>query len=52
MFIDKYTQVSRILQPVVSVLDKIPTIVKETPRLKVYIDTEFGGVDLLRMEIL
>jgi len=52
VFIDKYTQVPRILAPIVQTLDKLPDTYASTPAMKKYIDTEFGGVDVLRMAIL
>eukprot|EP00770_Monocercomonoides_exilis_P000889 MONOS_882.1-p1 / transcript=MONOS_882.1 / gene=MONOS_882 / organism=Monocercomonoides_exilis_PA203 / gene_product=putative adenylosuccinate lyase / transcript_product=putative adenylosuccinate lyase / location=Mono_scaffold00014:208119-211112(-) / protein_length=835 / sequence_SO=supercontig / SO=protein_coding / is_pseudo=false len=51
MFIDKYTQVSRILTPIVSVLDKLPFIC-HNPFIHHYIKREYGSIDLCRMEIL
>ncbi|GMH41918.1 hypothetical protein BSKO_09837 [Bryopsis sp. KO-2023] len=44
MFIDKYTQVPRILNPVVLVLEEIPKLYQD-PKMQVYIDKAFGGVD-------
>ena len=51
MFIDKYTQVPRILNPIVLVLDEIPRIVKD-PGVSNYIKSSFGSVDRCRKEIL
>lgn len=51
MFIDKYTQVSRILNPVVLVIDQIPSLAKD-PGLKAYIDAQFGGVESAQKTIL
>jgi hypothetical protein len=52
VFIDKYTQVPRILAPLVQTLDKLPEVYASSPAMKKYIDSEFGGVDVLRMTIL
>lgn len=52
VFIDKYTQVPRILAPIVTTLDKLPDVYASSPAMKKYIDTEFGGLDDLRMGIL
>ncbi|EFJ53122.1 hypothetical protein VOLCADRAFT_115699 [Volvox carteri f. nagariensis] len=51
MFIDKYTQVPRILNPVVSVLEEIPKLYRD-PHLRMYIDATFGGVEQCRKAIL
>lgn len=52
VFIDKYTQVPRILAPLVRTLDKLPEAYVSSPAMKAYIDSEFGGVEVLRMTIL
>merc|ERR1711865_1189827 len=52
VFIDKYTQVPRILAPVVQVLNNLPDIYESSPAMKTYMDTEYGGLDTLRMTIL
>eukprot|EP00747_Dinoflagellata_sp_TGD_P093816 gnl/TRDRNA2_/TRDRNA2_165887_c0_seq1.p1 gnl/TRDRNA2_/TRDRNA2_165887_c0~~gnl/TRDRNA2_/TRDRNA2_165887_c0_seq1.p1 ORF type:complete len:183 (-),score=31.14 gnl/TRDRNA2_/TRDRNA2_165887_c0_seq1:69-617(-) len=52
VFIDKYTQVTRILAPIVQTLDKLPEVYASSPALKKYFDREFGGVAALRMMIL
>lgn len=41
MFIDKYTQVPRILNPVVLVLDELPKLYRDHS-LRQYIDASFG----------
>jgi len=51
MFIDKYTQVPRILNPIVLVLDEIPRIAKD-PGIGSYINATFGSVDSCRKTIL
>jgi hypothetical protein len=50
-FIDKYTQVSRILNPIVLTLKAIPRLC-EKPDVKYYIDRIFGGAEALKMLIL
>jgi len=42
MFIDKYTQVARILNPIVLTLDQVTNMCKN-PKTKSYIDKSFGG---------
>ncbi|KAL8444625.1 hypothetical protein Emag_005408 [Eimeria magna] len=51
MFIDKYTQVPRILGPLVLCLEKLPELY-EKPALRLYFDTQFGGLHKLRKRIL
>ncbi|CCM00435.1 uncharacterized protein FIBRA_02467 [Fibroporia radiculosa] len=51
VFIDKYSQIYRILLPICNALSQIPKLV-ESPALRSYIDDEFGSVDSLRREIL
>ena len=51
LFIDKYNQVSRFLQPIVLCVEKLPTIIKD-PAVRQYIDGTFGGVEKLTMDIL
>lgn len=51
MFIDKYTQVPRILNPVVLVLEEIPKMVKN-PTIASLINGTFGGVEAVKKEIL
>eukprot|EP01112_Ceratiomyxa_fruticulosa_P009456 TRINITY_DN2462_c0_g1_i1.p1 TRINITY_DN2462_c0_g1~~TRINITY_DN2462_c0_g1_i1.p1 ORF type:complete len:653 (+),score=147.30 TRINITY_DN2462_c0_g1_i1:106-2064(+) len=50
-FIDKYTQVPRILNPLVICLDKIEEVMSN-PEVKKYIDSAFGGLEELRRMIL
>jgi len=52
VFIDKYTQVPRILGPIVATLDKLPQVYQSSVATKTLIDKEFGGLDTLRMMIL
>ncbi|OBZ70214.1 hypothetical protein A0H81_09736 [Grifola frondosa] len=51
MFIDKYSQVYRILLPICNTLSQIPKLT-ENHALRSYIDNEYGGVDGLSREIL
>jgi hypothetical protein len=52
VFIDKYMQVPRILSPIVQTLDKLPDVYASSPAMKKLIDTEFGGLDTVRLTIL
>jgi hypothetical protein len=52
VFIDKYTQVPRILGPLVRTLDRLPEIYSSSPAIAKLLDNEFGGIDSLRMTIL
>lgn len=52
VFIDKYTQVPRILGPLVRTLDKLPEVYASSPAIKDYIDSEFRGVEVVRMAIM
>ncbi|CAJ1344561.1 unnamed protein product [Effrenium voratum] len=52
VFIDKYTQVPRILGPLVQTLDKLPEVYNSSHAIKTYIDTEFRGVEVVRMAIM
>lgn len=51
MFIDKYTQVPRILNPVVLVLEAIPKLCQDE-HLSAYVHKVFGGVEECRHAIL
>ena len=51
-FIDKYTQVPRILGPVVSCLENVERICAKDDGIKQMVDTGFGGLDKLRMDVL
>jgi hypothetical protein len=50
MFIDKYNQVSRILNPIVLCVDKIADIYKD-PEMRRYIDGKYGGIDNCRKTV-
>ncbi|KAL7747829.1 hypothetical protein RI367_006764 [Sorochytrium milnesiophthora] len=52
MFIDKYTQVARILNPVLSTLDSMDKLFNEDKSLAQYVDTTFGSVDDAKKTIL
>mmetsp|Transcript_4564 Transcript_4564/g.13951 ORF Transcript_4564/g.13951 Transcript_4564/m.13951 type:complete len:661 (-) Transcript_4564:37-2019(-) len=51
MFIDKYNQVPRILNPIVLVIKEIPNLAKD-PKIKKYFDDAFGSPLELQVEIL
>ncbi|KAJ7693870.1 hypothetical protein B0H17DRAFT_1058526 [Mycena rosella] len=51
LFIDKYTQIYRILLPICNTLSQIEGLAAK-PALRAYIDGEFGSPDGLRREIL
>ena len=50
VFIDKYTQISRMLTPLVQVIDRIDNDFERNDELKKYVNEEFGGrIDLKKM---
>ncbi|KAF8897763.1 hypothetical protein BD779DRAFT_1492379 [Infundibulicybe gibba] len=51
LFIDKYTQIYRILLPICNTLSQIPSLVAK-PAIRSYIDDEFGSPENLILEIL
>ncbi|KAF5388186.1 hypothetical protein D9615_000693 [Tricholomella constricta] len=51
MFIDKYTQIYRILLPICNTLSQIPMLAAK-PALRSYIEDEFGSTENLTREIL
>jgi len=51
MFIDKYTQVPRIINPIILTLEQLDQLMKDDG-LKAYIDATFGGKENLKKEIL
>jgi hypothetical protein len=51
MFIDKYTQVPRILAPVVLVIEQIDTLAQDAG-ICAYINAQFGSADRLKKTIL
>lgn len=52
MFIDKYTQVPRILNPLVLALDELPKIAERDSAVKTYVDSLYGDVQNCRKHIL
>ena len=52
VFIDKYTQVPRILAPIVSTIELLGTVYESDIKLKEYIDRKYGGLEDARMSIL
>ncbi len=52
MFLDKYTQVARILSPICICLDRLPELCQENAKTQSYIETVFGGVEKTRKDIL
>lgn len=51
-FIDKYTQVPRILGPIVSCLENLERICEEDNGVDDFVTTGFGGVEQLKKDIL
>ncbi|KAK7049707.1 hypothetical protein VNI00_005738 [Paramarasmius palmivorus] len=51
LFIDKYSQIYRILLPISNTLSQIPNLA-EKPAIRSYIDDEFGSPEKLTKEIL
>jgi len=51
MFIDKYTQVPRILVPIVTAVEAVDKLTQQ-PTTKRYIEKAFGGADKLKKDIL
>lgn len=51
MFIDKYTQISRILSPIVNTVHDIPALAAQ-PNTRAYIEESFGGAQTLQKRIL
>jgi hypothetical protein len=52
VFLDKYTQVSRILSPIVVVIEAIPGLLRDHPALREYIKVQFGTEEDLKLAIL
>ena len=52
MFIDKYTQLYRFLQPITNVLEKIATLHQSDKGIQDYINAQFGSVEQARKTIL
>ncbi|GMF36553.1 unnamed protein product [Phytophthora fragariaefolia] len=51
MFIDKYTQISRILSPIVNTVHDIPALAAQA-NTRAYIEESFGGAETLQKRIL
>ena len=51
VFIDKYTQVPRILAPIVQCIEQLPNLVDDTA-FHHYVSQEWGSIDGLRLQIL
>ena len=51
MFLDKYIQVPRILNPLVIVLEELPRLAKD-PALRSFLDEAYGGWEACRKAIL
>nr|XP_052925766.1 uncharacterized protein EV422DRAFT_529271 [Fimicolochytrium jonesii]KAI8821128.1 hypothetical protein EV422DRAFT_529271 [Fimicolochytrium jonesii] len=52
MFIDKYTQIYRILLPIVNCLSQIAAVRERDAGIRAYVDGEFGGTEMLVKTIL
>jgi len=52
VFIDKYTQVPRILAPIVTTIELVGDIYENDPKLRDHIDRTFGGLEDCRALIL
>ena len=52
VWIDKYTQIPRILSPVLRALADMDELVASTPGLPDYVESAFGSVELCKMAIL
>ena len=52
VFIDKYTQVPRILGPIVLAVERIGVMCAEDPSVAAHVEKEYGGVEKLRKHIL
>jgi len=51
-FIDKYTQVPRILTPIVVCLENIEALCDKDDGVKAYVQSAFGGIEALKKDIL
>jgi len=52
MFIDKYTQVPRLLAPIAMVVQAIPKLCKEDQAVRAYVKQKWGSPNLLQLTIL
>mmetsp|Transcript_9483 Transcript_9483/g.22114 ORF Transcript_9483/g.22114 Transcript_9483/m.22114 type:complete len:398 (+) Transcript_9483:439-1632(+) len=52
VFIDKYTQVPRILRPIVDTVDAVPALCESDPSIAKWVQKEFGSAQQLQRAIL
>ena len=52
VFLDKYSQVSRILSPIVATVEAVPRLITDHPTLALYIEREFGSAAGCQLAIL
>ncbi|KAL9653051.1 hypothetical protein ABK040_006272, partial [Willaertia magna] len=52
MFIDKYTQIARILNPIIQTIKEIDNFIIKDENLKKYVDSTFGSAEDAKMAIL
>ena len=52
VFIDKYTQVPRILSPIVRTIQNLESLVKTDKQLRELVDHEYEGIDVSRLVII
>lgn len=52
VFIDKYTQVPRILTPIAQCIHRLPGVLYQDPAFHKYVKEEWGSIEGLRMQIL
>jgi len=52
VFIDKYTQVPRILGPIARTIDYLETLVKEDDRIRTLIERQFDGLETSKIAVL
>jgi hypothetical protein len=51
VFIDKYSQVPRILAPIASCIERLPSMVLD-PAFHAYVKQEWGSIEGLRLQVL
>jgi hypothetical protein len=52
VFIDKYTQVPRILTPIAQCIQRLPAVLYQDKAMHHYVKEEWGSIDGLRLQIL
>lgn len=52
MFIDKYTQVPRIINPILNVLNNLESVIKKDRGLQAYVNRLYGGIDGVKKHIM